>query len=408
MKQTISKAEPSDKAGIYIHIPFCKSKCPYCAFYSVLPAVPAAKRENDITLAYVNALKRDIRSSALKGKADAANADDAADTADRVDTVYFGGGTPSLLSAGELCGLLEAVGQSFDIADGAEVTVEANPCSVREGEQYGYFRALRDGGFNRISFGVQSASDKELSALGRLHSFNEARTAVLAAYRAGFSDISCDLMLGIPFQTRQSLSQSIDRICGLPISHISAYMLTIEKGTRFDCDAIRSAAADEDTLSEMYLQTVDQLESRGFEQYEISSFSKNGARSRHNMKYWLLNDYYGFGASAHSFVNGRRYYYPDDIEEYIGSGRLEVEDASPDALEEYTMMSLRLSDGMDVARFSKLGGCAEKALIFAERLKSSGFCVCRKDSVNENDVRICLTPKGFLISNSIITEFLSL
>ncbi len=367
------------KAGVYIHIPFCKSKCPYCAFFSK----PGTSREQ--MLEYTDALCRDIKETTGSRSIE-------------VDTVYFGGGTPTVMPDNALIRILNAVKDRFNVAENSEITVEANPGTVDSDRLI----ALRKSGFNRISFGVQSAQDSELRSLGRAHSFEKAREAILAAENAGFDNISCDLMIGTPYQTEKSLIQSVDALCSMPIVHISAYMLSIEKGTPFDCERIRSLSADSDMTAELYLSAVKRLEENGFEQYEISSFCKNGMRSRHNMKYWLRDDYYGLGASAHSFVGGVRYYYESDILSYIKDPKncIRTEDNMPNELEEYTMLSLRTTDGLNVNRFAFLGGDSDRLAKLAAKLE-------------KNDMgRLCngvlrLTPKGFLVSNGIICSLLA-
>ena len=367
-----------NKSGIYIHIPFCLRKCPYCDFYSLSLNESCAED-------YVNALVSHIGS--YKGKSIS------------VDSVYFGGGTPTSLPAKLLVRVLDAVNDAFCVDDDCEITVEANPCTV----DYEYLHELRNAGFNRISFGVQSACDTELEALGRLHSFDEAKNAVLTARSTGFENISCDLMIGVIGQTQDSLCKSIDELVKLPINHISAYMLKIEEGTPYDCDAFRKALFDDDVQADMYLLAVAELERKGFVQYEISNFCKGGKRSRHNMKYWKLDDYIGFGPSAHSFFGGKRFFYSRDLEGYIKDplSTLEIEDENPDKLIEYTMLSLRLCDGLDVGHFKKLGGDVSRL----EKL-ASDLCFSKLATYNEGILR--LTPNGFLVSNSVISRVLNI
>ncbi len=335
-------------------------------------------------LEYTDALCRDIKETGRRSI--------------DVDSVYFGGGTPTVMPDKYLSRILNTVKYCFNVAEDSEITVEANPGTV----DYDSLIALRSSGFNRISFGIQSASDSELRSLGRAHSFEKAREAVLSAKDAGFDNISCDLMIGTPCQTEKSLIKSVDIMCSLPIVHISAYMLSIEKGTPFDCERIRSISADSDMTAELYLSAVKRLEENGFEQYEISSFCKNGMRSRHNMKYWLRDEYYSFGASAHSFVSGVRYYYESDILSYIKAPQacIRTEDGSPNELEEYTMLSLRMTDGLNVNRFALLGGDADRLAKLADELEKHGMGLFGNGILR-------LTPKGFLVSNGIICALLT-
>ncbi len=357
--------------GLYIHIPFCARKCPYCDFYSL----PYSKK---LCEDYVSALVRNIRHFAPQGIS--------------IDSIYFGGGTPSLLYSSQVKAILDAVGDSFDVHD-PEITLEANPCTadLRKLSEY------REAGVNRLSLGVQSANDTELEKLGRLHDFKRAEKAVHDAVKAGFENISCDIMLGTAQQTLISLENSIDALINLPLQHISAYMLKIEKGTPYDCDEVRSAAADDDLMSEMYLKTVQKLADAGFEQYEISNFAKPGFESRHNLKYWTGESYIGIGASAHSFFGGKRYFCPKDVGSFV-SGELQAEvteDENPDLTEEYVMFGLRLAKGI---RLDKLGENAEMIAQKAKLYEKYGLCRLTEDTLS-------LTPKGFLVSNSLIAEF---
>lgn len=357
--------------GLYIHIPFCARKCPYCDFYSL----PYSRSLCD---SYVGALVRNIGHFAKQHIS--------------IDSVYFGGGTPSLLCSSQVKAILGAVNESFEVRS-PEVTLEANPCTadLRKLSEY------REAGVNRLSFGVQSANDSELEMLGRLHDFKRAEKAVYDAVKAGFDNISCDIMLGTAYQTVQSLENSVDALVSLPVQHISAYMLKIEKGTAYDCDEIRNAAADEDLVGEMYLRTVGMLADAGFAQYEISNFAKPGFESRHNLKYWTGESYIGIGASAHSFFGGRRYYCPKDIQSFVSSERqIElIEDEYPDELEEYLMLGLRLSKGVELQRFGENAAGIIRKARFYEQI---GLC-----SISQG--RLSLTPEGFLVSNSLITEF---
>lgn len=359
--------------GIYIHVPFCKRKCPYCAFYSKV-------FDCELKDGYVKGLIRDI--SSFKGGKTAA------------DTVYFGGGTPSLLEPEDVGSILRAVSESFELAADCEITMEMNPSSVSP-EKLSKYRSL---GVNRVSFGVQSAIDSELKSLGRLHDFETASRAVRDAKAAGFYNISCDLMIGTPGQTVETMILSCEKLIELDIPHISCYMLKIEEGTAFDCDAVRNASADDDTVSEMYLDLCRRLNSAGYERYEISNFAKPGFRSRHNMKYWRLEDYIGFGPSAHSCFGGKRLYQQDDLEAFVsGRSSIAVEDDSPDFSEEYIMLGLRISDGVSIRRVSELGGDAERVKTAIRPFVSGGLMELDGDVVR-------LTDRGALVSNSLILE----
>lgn len=363
--------------GIYIHVPFCKRKCPYCSFYSV-------EYDKELCEAYVCALKRNIE----KYK----------DEAIFVDTIYFGGGTPSLLSPLQINSILYSIRQSFVLSPDTEITMEANPSSV----DFDKLCSFRNVGVNRISFGVQSACDSELSALGRLHDYEMAQNAVTNAQNAGFRNISCDLMIGTPRQTMESLMGSVRKIACLPINHISAYMLKIEEGTMFDCDWVRDNVADEDEVCDMYENLISLLKTYGFNQYEISNFSKPNCHSRHNTKYWTGESYLGFGPSAHSYFNKKRYFVPNDVYEFVANDFQEeiVTEENPDKVEEYIMLSLRLNSGISFLKILELGGSPEKIYEKAQIFKNSDLMEISHEGLK-------LTPKGFLVSNSIISHLLS-
>lgn len=358
------------KTGIYIHVPFCAKKCPYCDFYS-------DRFTKTTALDYTKAVIRDI--NAFEDKLTA-------------DTVYFGGGTPSMLPTECLSRILTALRERFDLVS-PEITLEINPSTVT-GQKLTDYLSM---GINRLSFGVQSAVDSELAFLGRLHNFEKAKNAAELAKTVGFDNISCDLMLGIPYQTADSLIYSIDELCALPVTHISSYMLKIEEGTPFDSEDIKKLLPDEETVSEYYLKMVDMLEERGFMQYEISNFSKKGFESRHNLKYWNCEEYAGFGPAAHSYYGGKRYFIPDDLHGFInGRSKPVVTDDEPGQWDERIMLGLRLRKGINVNDHpEKREYLLKKAALF----EKAGY-------MEINGGNISLTPKGFLLSNSIIAELI--
>ncbi len=346
--------------GLYIHVPFCLSKCPYCDFYSVAFSKSAAER-------YAAAVVRNLK------RYD-----------EPFDTVYFGGGTPILLS-----GFIGEILSAAEIPSGAEITAEANPCLCTKER----LSELREAGVNRISIGVQSLQDEELSALGRRHSAAQAEAAILSAYAAGFDNISADLMLGIPNQTQQSLAETAERLCALPISHVSAYLLKIEPQTPFGKNPPQGTA-DEDAAAELYLSAVRMLSQRGFLQYEISNFAKTGRESRHNLKYWRREEYLGIGPAAHSFYDGQRFAVPRDLARFLESERQfeELTDGAPDEFEERVMLGLRLAEGIPEELWKPLSGALKR--IPKQYYRLSGG-------------RLSLTPEGFLLSNEIIALLLS-
>lgn len=363
--------------GLYIHVPFCIRKCPYCDFYSKPYSAELAEL-------YVNAVCRNV--AALKGLDIAA------------DTVYFGGGTPSLLTARQVYDILDSVQKNVHLHS-PEITLEGNPSSLNYEKLSGY----RAAGVDRLSVGVQSADNSQLRFLGRLHDADKAYAAVYAAQRAGFENISCDLMLGLAGQDIASLTASIERLTDLPITHLSAYMLKIEQGTAFDCEAVRGQVADDDLMSELYLTMCAQLADKSFEHYEISNFAKQGFRSRHNMKYWQLEKYIGIGPSAHSDFHEKRTACPADIQQFVTADvqKNVLIEEDIDRFEEYLMLALRLSDGADFNELARRGGrdTAESIFNEAHELEKHGL-------VKFHGGGFSLTDEGFLLSNSIIVHLL--
>ncbi len=355
----------SKKRGLYIHIPFCKSKCSYCDFHS---AAADCHRVDSYLSAVIKEMEK------YKGE--------------ELDTLYIGGGTPSLLGASRLEKLLNSIHKNFILS--GEATMEANPAD----DLYEVFSAAAGGGINRISMGVQSAVASELEILGRRHTVEAAEKAVLDCRRAGINNISLDLMLGIPKQTPQSLKESIDFLVSLAPTHISAYILKLEEGTPLFLKRHSVGLPDEDTTASLYLQSAEALEKAGYFQYEISNFSKKGCEARHNLKYWRCEEYIGIGASAHGFYRGKRYFYPPDTDAFIEQPT-RVPDGEGGGDEERFMLGLRLKEGVNLADFPALD--IQKKI---DLYKKHGLCEL------ENN-RLSLTKKGFLVSNEIIAEFLS-
>ena len=359
--------------GIYIHVPFCKQKCVYCDFYS-LP-----RREEDMD-AYVSALRAQLAETDFSGY--------------EADTVYFGGGTPSYLGPRRLTALLEAASAACSIAPGAEITLEANPDSAGDPDA---LSALRRAGFNRVSLGMQSADDGELKSIGRVHTMAQVRSAVEAARKAGFDNLSLDLIYGLPGQSLPRWRENLSAAAALCPEHLSCYGLKAEPGTPLY--ARRDTLPGDGAQADMYLETVDFLESRGYRQYEISNFAKPGRESRHNLKYWTLGEYAGFGPGAHSDFRGRRYAWARDLEAYLrGKPPLSEDQAmSPrDREAEWLMLSLRLVRGLDMAAWEeRFRRPFAPFLPFLNRCEAAGYAA-------REEGRWRLTPRGFLVSNQII------
>ncbi|MCD7829569.1 MAG: radical SAM family heme chaperone HemW, partial [Clostridiales bacterium] len=280
--------------GVYIHIPFCKSKCAYCDFYSL----PGHESRMD---AYALALSANLSELAPSMGSYT------------VDTVYLGGGTPSIFGEQRLKNLLTLLHKTLHLAKNCECTMECNPDSVTTS----LMRTVRKAGVNRISLGMQSAQDAELRAVGRPHTMEQTRQAVRAIRKAKIKNLSLDLIYGLPGQTMESWQASVEEALALGPEHLSLYALTLEEGTPLWAARERTPLADDDEMADRYLWAVERLKAAGYEQYEISNFAKPGYASRHNQKYWRCEEYVGFGPAAHSDFGGCRYSYIADLEDYI-------------------------------------------------------------------------------------------
>lgn len=363
--------------GLYIHIPFCKAKCAYCDFYSL------AHSEEKMD-AYMAALLRHLEEVAPRA------------AGMQVDTVYFGGGTPSYLGAARLCRILQTVLRRYDVARDAEITLEANPDSAGDWKE---LRRLRRAGFNRLSLGVQSTDDALLRRIGRIHTYEQVQQAVTAARKAKFTDLSLDLIYGLPGQTMEDWQRTLADAVALGPEHLSCYGLKLEEGTPLWQQRQTLTLPDDDAQADMYLYTVAALGEMGYEQYEISNFAKPGKASRHNLKYWRMEEYAGFGPGAHSDFGGVRYGYVRDIDSYI-AGRLVLSESETDSTlardYEYVMLSLRTAAGIDRQTFEKRYRQRFQPMeALFEQYEKAGLA-----SHTEGGWR--LTPKGFLVSNSII------
>lgn len=339
--------------GLYFHIPFCRSKCPYCDFYSV-------KYDKSQSEKYVDRLIDEIKK--YNGS---------------FDTIYFGGGTPSILEPELIGKIISASKSQFDIEKNVEITVECNPSKNLERD----FEKYAEYGVNRISLGMQSARNEERFALGRVAGKSEVAKAIGDAKKSGITNISLDVMLGTPKQTLNTLDETFEFIDKMNVTHISAYMLKIEEGTKFFELKDRLELADEDIVAQMYLKTVDSLKSLGFNQYEISNFSKIGYESRHNLKYWELNEYLGIGATAHSLWGGKRFFYDKNFSI--------IDDGIGGTIEERIMLGLRLNKGIDKSLIKK---------DFSQFIKMG--------LIEDLGKKIALTPDGMLVSNTIINELI--
>ena len=360
----------TNSLGLYIHIPFCEKKCNYCDFYS-------AFYNKDTLSVYLTALKGEIKK--WGGKLDRP-----------IDTVYIGGGTPSLLGE-EIIPLLDCVKANFTVLDKAEITVEANPSSSDD-----FLEFAKCAGVNRLSIGVQSGCDDTLKTLGRTHTSRNAATTVQKARRLGFDNISLDLMISLPNSNLQTLKNDIDFILSLNPEHISSYILKIEQNTAFFKKQDALNLPDDDDSAEQYLFMCEMFEKSGYNHYEISNFSRENKESRHNIKYWLGEDYLGLGPAAHSCLDGKRFYYPRDLMGFIKNPQT-VYDGEAGGRQEALMLGLRLSRGVDLSKI--YGEIPEMIRKKVNLLENAGY-------IKANLPHISLTNSGMLISNSIITELL--
>lgn len=381
-------------AGLYVHIPFCKKKCRYCDFYSI----------TDLSLEkpFIQALKKEIGQKVEIGLSGLS-----------FDTLYFGGGTPSLLSVDALSALLEEIMIRFDFHENPEITIEVNPGTVTREKLAAYFGM----GIRRLNIGVQSFNDANLEFLGRIHTAHEGVMAVEQARAAGFDNVGVDLIMGLPGQEKGSLEADLVKALSLHPEHISCYMLTYEQGTPLDQMRQRGKInpLEEETVGDLYEFLSDFLENRGYCHYEISNFeklcknsSKCSYRSQHNLKYWSSTPYIGIGPAAHSFIRPKRFWNVRDLKTYIEalakghSPMMEEETLSPEQERmEAIALRLRTREGIEFDAFRKRFGLDVKS-IFEEQallLETEGYLLL-------NEERLCLTRKGFLIADAITLKLI--
>ena len=369
--------------GIYIHIPFCRSKCEYCDFYSI------PGKHEELYADYTDAVCRHIKETGpLAPK-------------HRVDTIYFGGGTPSYFGAEGLATILTAVRKHFDVAPDAEITFEANPDSVNDK----LLQRLRAEGFNRASLGIQCDDDKILQALGRPHTYEQAVAAFRKLRKAGFDNVSVDLMYGLPQQSPFTWRDTLRNVLSLRPEHVSCYGLKVEEGTPLYEYQNSIFLPSDDTQVDMYLAACEVLEECGYRQYEISNFSRRGKISKHNMKYWMGQEYIGFGPNASSDFGGKYFTMVGDLHAYIegirkgGQVISEVMDAPVrERAGDYLMLRLRTVHGIAAQEYER-----RYLLSFAPLQEELERCRARGQAVFE-DGRWHLTPRGMMVSNSIISD----
>jgi len=356
-------------SGIYVHIPFCAKKCLYCDFNST---DKSPELKESYTKALIDEIKKGIPNDA--------------------DTVFIGGGTPPVLGIERLVKVIDVLPKTD------EFTVEVNPGAI----DFNGLCALKKAGVNRISMGVQSANDNELKLLGRIHSFNDAKKTFYDARRAGFSNINIDIMFSIPEQTFESFKETLSEIVALNPEHISCYSLIVEENTPFYDMELN--LPDEETDRKMYDWAVSHLEKNGYLQYEISNFAKSGFKCRHNIKYWDREDYYGFGAGAHSLIQNVRYNNPDSITDYINGKDKEYTHLSKtDAENEFIFLALRKTEGLSLEKYKKTFGTdfLTKYSTIVHKYTSCGLL-----EVTDSFCR--LTKDGISLSNTVMSDFITL
>ncbi len=349
-----------DSCSLYIHIPYCKSRCSYCDFHSGSPPVQDS---------YIEALLKQIPSK-------------------QYETVYIGGGTPSLLSPAQL----EKLCSGFSCS--GEFTIEANPDSLDDS----FLQVVKKCKINRLSIGVQSLNNDALKAIGRRHDAQDAINAIMLAQKHGVENISVDLMVGIPFQVKDDIVNFAQTSKRLGVSHISCYMLKLEEGTPLYSKA--EVLPQPDEVADHFAFAIIQLEQNGFDRYEISNFAKKGMHSRHNMRYWDCFDYLGVGPGAHSCVDNRRFYYPPNTNDFINGAQM-VEDGICDA-SDYIILQTRLINGLsNKMLYDRFGyRFSEEQWCVIEQLEKGGL-------VKINGDYIALTDRGLMLQNSVLTKILT-
>lgn len=360
------------KAGIYVHIPYCKSKCAYCSFVSSSDCASMPL--------YVDALVKEIK--ARSGGA--------------ADTIYLGGGTPSVLYRGALNKILTALQDCFDVDKDAEITVECNPDSAVPA----FFEECALSGVNRISIGLQTQRDDLLARVGRPHGFAQFLQAVDAAKKAGFANISADVILGLPEQTLEDALGAVDALAPLNLTHVSVYGLAVEENTPLYESGF---LCDEDLCADMYGACVERLAAAGFMRYEVSNFAKAGYESRHNLKYWTGAPYIGLGVAAHSFDGNVRIANTANTAKYIVGNRVaeRMELSRQDKIEEMIMLSLRTSSGLDLKAFQRRFG---EDLAQSKREQIDRLTKLRLVEVAGD--RLMLTPDAYYLMNEVIVSLL--
>ena len=377
-----------EELGIYIHIPFCKQKCFYCDFCSFA-------NKNEMQEKYVEAVINEIKNITHKEKY-------------TVTTIYLGGGTPSILNPEYIKNILQEIKSSFKILDDAEITIEINPGTVNEEK----LKRYKEYGINRLSIGLQSANDKILKNIGRIHDYKQFEETFFFARKCGFKNINVDLMIGLPTQAIEDVKQTLEKIIQKNPEHISVYSLIIEEGTTIEklINENKLQLPDEETERIMYWTVVNELKENGYNQYEISNFSKKTYESKHNTNCWKQKQYIGLGTSAHSYLNKKRYSNTNNIEEYIKNIQesnisknitIHEEQTEESTMNEYMLLGLRMIQGININEFKqkfKIDPTIKYKEIL-EKLQKENLIQISKTSIK-------LTKQGIDFGNIVWEEFI--
>lgn len=377
---------------LYVHIPFCVRKCEYCDFLSA-PAGADTQQE------YVRNLLLEIEQKGVRC------------TDYEVTTIFFGGGTPSILKAGWIADILDAIHRNFKVRKDAEITIECNPGTLT----FEKLSIYKSAGINRISVGLQSASDAELRELGRIHTYEDFLKSYDLIRKKGFSNVNIDLMAALPGQTLKSYEQTLRRVLALKPEHISAYSLIIEEGTpfyeKYEADELLREKGEkpqmlpsEETERLMYERTKELLLAHGYERYEISNYARRGYACRHNIGYWRRENYLGFGLGSASLLENERFHNTTDLTDYLGGDYLAYEQKKLDKksqMEEFMFLGLRMTDGISTECFRQTFGLTVE-LVYGPVLEQQ----IADQLLRKEDGRIFLTERGLDVSNYVMAQFL--
>lgn len=362
--------------GLYIHVPFCEKKCPYCNFYSV-------QNSEELQNKYINIIIQELQKFG-------------ANTNKIIDTIYFGGGTPSLLKPEKIYKIINNINKNFSILN-PEITIEINPADYN----YSDFEILKSIGINRVSVGAQSLNNNNLITLQRRHNTEHILNTYYNIIKSGIKNISFDFIIGLLGQNFQDLDNIINFCKNNYLAHISVYLLKIEKNTKFFDNQNIKNFADQDICSDFYIYISENLKKIGYDHYEISNFARDNMYSKHNLKYWNLDEYLGIGPSAHSFFNNKRFYYKNNLNNFLENPEIIYDSDSCNTPDEYIMLKLRLKSGVSNQEFQKKFNMNIPDKYFSNLKKYENLGL-----VNYNKNKISLTNCGFLLSNTIISDII--